>query len=722
MYFEVFKTRYGQRVWFREFIDHWKQIDDESLEKLSTHLENNEEKDVEGLYLIARLLFDVIYNSWEGTLNSEVIYFATKILVLMGLNTEAQQISRGYSYHSGCCAWRLGSFYRNNTNSEEINELIKQSEILLKQEENVAIKSDLVTWIVAFKSYNELFAWFDENKVYCKGALPYIVYMERLIYNSDIKKAKEILQETDNNYTNTLEEMMVLNKRAVLCQVNGDQKLALEFLEQVQTKANVLGDLLTYSKVSFNQASSYFLIDDYDLSLKFYQQAESSYKSLNDSTGLGKCYSSISSIYMALGEYTIAERYIQLSKQIFSTTHNKIMLDGILYKNAYLLYVKGEYQSALQIMNAFNLKEQSILIFQMSILRITAEFESERRFENKSIAYLYEMAENLSYKMGIALLDLEIARIHALQGNISEAQYKLDLAYKTYQELGNFRGIIRSLLISAFIELLKGNATDAERFCVTALDYSKSNQLFLEEIEAEILLANILFLENYPKRAINILESCMYSLELKGMRNNFYLQAYYAKCNFERIYNPSSGILSKNLVNFIKVAKNTGSLYWIDQSRLLEAQEFLENHDFQNTINITLELIARSQNYEIKFQAKKNYIKGLLGLFNQSKEKEKDAIRCFTSELPNKIQTELTMLKEDLETNALAFHKIETKFLELEFFRIIDKKSMVKTILQSLEQEIVTNNLKYYLNELNEIKESISSVKTKLNVIYLLSG
>ena len=130
------------------------------------------------------------------------------------------------------------------------------------------------------------------------------------------------------------------------------------------------------------------------------------------------------------------------------------------------------------------------------------------------------------------------------------------------------------------------------------------------------------------------------------------------KCSYELIENSrifSMSILKKSLVEFIKLAKNSGSQYWLHHSRLLEAQEFLLLHDYLNASSIATEILSKSENFETRFFAHKIYIKCLIGMLTQANKDESGEI----IELQLKIELELQKMNEIISQYNLTLNLIE---------------------------------------------------------------
>ena len=507
-----------------------------------------------------------------------------------------------------------------------------------------------------------------------------------------------------------LGKMLLINKKAVINQLKGNQKYALQNFDEIEGISSNLGDILTSAKIAFNKAGSYFLVDDYELSLQSYQKAEESYKILDDNVGIGKCYNGLSAVYSALGEYSIAERYITLTEQIFKNSTNKMMYQGVLYKHASISFMKGDYEECLRITNMFANAEKSILHFEAKFLELTAIFEQQRLFDKISFEELLELAESLDYKIGKANLLLESAKVLALSGNIKFSQTKLDLSYSCFQQIGNYRGIIRSLLVNAYIEVLQGKLEEAENYCDTALTQAKNSNLFLEEIEASILLANIYLLQNFIKRANYLLEKAIYSLEVRKLRNSLYLRALSFKCT---LIKPTASILNQDLINFIKLSKNSGCKYWIDYSRILEAEEYVNSYNYTTALLIVKDVIATALNYEIKFQAKRIELKGLLGILRNYLKDENNPNE--TIQLENEIEVKIQLVLTDVLASDLQQHIIETKLVELSYLLLMGKNKEVNVKTDELNKLITKNNLNYYLLELKKLGEN--TIEGPLSVI-----
>ena len=702
-----FETLYNNRFWFTEFKNEFKRLDDVSLNKISDELRiyerENKNQILGGLYDFAQFLYNLIYSKWGGHLNQNLVYLGTKLFVLMGMNEQARRISRGFNYDAGCCSWRLASYYRASSDliktiefknlKNSFNYFLNSSMIYEK-----IIMNDLIAWAIAFLPVDECLLFYEENKNYISNLFPLIILFEKLV-NFNIKKATQILNDMSKfNKLTELEKILFNNKRAVIFQLKGDQRQALEHFEIASEIAWTIKDYFNLSKISFNQGSSYFLIGEYDLSLLSYQKAESLYIQLDDKIGLGKTYNALSSLYNAMGEYNIAEKYITLAKQIFSAFDNQPMNEGLIYKHAFILNIQGLYNKTIDLLKVFKPKARSILNFEALLLKVNALFEKERAFEKSEVENLLEMAKALEYKVGIGNLYLYWAKMNILQGNISEGQSNLDACYKIFQQLNFVRGTILALNLYAVIEMMKGKIESAESYCNASLLQAKNANLHSEEIESNILLANIFFINGEKDKGINLIDSILFSLSSRKTLNDFYLQAYYLRCNYDLIENSrisSMSILKKSVVEFIKMAKNSGSQYWSHHSRLLEAQEFLLLRDYLNAGSIAKEIIFSSENFETRFLARKIYIKSLIGILTQFNNQKSEIM----TELQIKIELELKNMYEIISQNKLILKLIEYELLVISFNYALEDYSNVKEKFETLKELIESSGLLFYKSQ-----------------------
>ncbi len=717
MNFEEFQEVFKNNYWFSEFQNEFKCLDNETLEKLYNKIKENtkenEKLKINGLYSFALLLYGIIYTDWKGFLSPKLIYLGSKILVLMGLTQEAKNLTRGFEFDPGCSAWRLASYYRNSDDLKRSKEFLELKNRVLNYLEtggnsDELITNDLITWIIASLPIQECFEFYEKKRLQITKILPLVILFEKLI-NNDIKKATLIVNEM-NKFENLteFEKILANNKRAVLFQLKGDQKEALNYFETASELASKLKDYFNLSKISFNKGSSYYLLGDYELSLLSYQQAESSYNMIQDTTGLGKVYNSLASIYHAIGEYTIAEKYIMLTKKIFETTENTAMKNGINYKYASILYSRGCYQRVNELLYPFSPKTESILNFEIQLLKISAQFELNRTFDECEIENLLKMSEKLEYNVGKGNLYFYWAKMVILQGNIIEGELKLNLAYETFQQVNFIRGIILTLNLYAFIEMIKGKIETAESYCSTSLMHSKNSHLYLEELESTILLSNIFFIKGDTSKSINLIDTVLFSLNSRQMKNNLFLQALFLKSSFElqedSIYLPS-------LREFMKVANNSGSLYWDQQSRLVEAQQFLLVQDYQNAISIAQEVFSNSENFEIRILAKKIYFKGLIGSLTIKKQKESYDI----SDLCLKIESELQVIKKNLIKNGLTIKIIEYEMIEIFYNEVANEKININSKLNGLKELIENSHLNYLNIELQKLEQPNQKNKSFLS-------
>ena len=129
MNYTDFELIFKDRIWLREFKEEFKELDSEIFEKITQQIQVfehlNPQSSLMGLFDFAQFMYTLVHDEWAGYLNPKIVYLCTKILVLMGLNNEARRISRGFEFDAGCCAWRLGSFYRIKPTRDEQTEFEK---------------------------------------------------------------------------------------------------------------------------------------------------------------------------------------------------------------------------------------------------------------------------------------------------------------------------------------------------------------------------------------------------------------------------------------------------------------------------------------------------------------------------------------------------------------------------------------------------------------------
>lgn len=730
MNFNEFEEVFGKRYWLKEFREEFKLLDGESLEKLSRHIVKYEQLKEEkqallGLYDFSLFLFKLLYQYWSGYLNPDLVYISTKILVVQGLNNEARKISRGFDFNAGCCTWRLASFYRSkleNRDQTELDELKNQIEFYFESLHTYSkiVKEDLLTWIVAFTPISDCYYFYEKHKNEFKTTSQFSILIERLL-ETDVKKATIVLNDMNKITDMTeYEEILFNNKKAVIAQLKGDQKQALNYFEIAESEAEKIQDYFNRSKISFNQGSSCFLLGDYELSLHYYQKAEDSYKLLGDKIGVGKCYNSLTAVYNALGEYIIAEKFIKLAEQIFAKSENKPMRDGLLYKHASILNVQGSYKKALQLLNLYTSEEPSILAFEISLLRIIIKFEQDREFNESDIIKLLNMSKDIEYILGKGNVLFYWSKMLIYQGDLVVGQKKLEESYRIFQSINYSRSKPKTLNLFAFIEMMQGRIESAESYCETALDQSKNTNLYLEGIESNILLSNIFFLKGEETKAINVIDSVLFSLETKKIKNNQYLQALVAKCSFELLSSHSTHSTSFNLIKLSKIAKNSG-LYFQHQSRLLEAQEFLLNKDYLNAMITNLEILSISENFEITFLAHKLYIKSLIGSMIVGIPLQSLAGKSIVTD----VEKSLKFLSDTVVKKHLVLKSIEFEFLEVLYQSAIGKEATVAIKLQQLEQKLQSTGLFFYQAELQKFKNTksnlVSLVEPDLEISYLLT-
>ena len=709
MNFTKFTELFKDELFYNEFKNELMRLDEKSLEILSDHFSEffMEEENRSNLYKFANFLYNLIYTKWSGFLNPELIYLTSKVLVLTGLQKKAENVSAGFAFHPGCCSWRLGSFYRNkNADPKELTQLlISVEEFLLQPEilENELLRNDLLAWFVAFKPVDQCYEIYQDNQEKFSKVFPYIILIERFLLNSDISNISYILSSMDEiTISSTYEKVLLNNKKAVLYQMRGNQKDSLEWFEKAETLAIKIGDWYSVSKINFNQGSSYFLLDEYDLSLESYQKAETYYKMLQDEIGIGKCYNGLSTVYNAMGEYSIAEKYITMSEEIFENSSQKTMRMGLLYKHGLILHLKGEYEKTIEITKLFDLTEKSILNFEVSMLVLASTFELSRELNVKEIDRLLEIAEVLGYKLGKANLLIEVSKMQVLQGDMTKAIKMLNLSYKLFHELTNHRGVIRCLILNSLIELLNNNLNEAEGFCNTAIEQANNANFYLEGKEAGIILANIFYLKGFDTRARNLMDSILYSFERKKIKNNYLLQTLVNKCHLR--FEKSGSILKSDVIDLIRLAKNSGSYYWIHSSRLQEAIEMFYEQRYSNAQNIALEVLDYSKNYDLKFMARKIILKSSIAILG-----EKITGKETTSEkelLKHGIENDLKELLAESSKKNLFLYFIELQLIKLQYYQVINNNRQLEEELAYLRQLILDKELKIYLQRIPTFEQS----------------
>jgi tetratricopeptide (TPR) repeat protein len=702
-----FECEFSSRIWFKEFKYHFICFDEDTLSKLNLSIRNEfSNDDQDGLFFFSQFLFKQVFKKWEGTLNPELVYFTTKMLVLTGCNLEARKISHGFEFHPGCLAWQLGSYHRakNVKKFEFQNRLIELEKIIFQESNhsyaingNNNLQQELLYWYLAFQSPDSCYQLYSEKPDLFSYVFPLAILIEKLIQKKDNETISKIIHKMNQITDKSIyEKMIVMNKTAVFYQLKGDQKNAIESFEYALELAKKLGDLLMAGKLSFNQGSSYFYISEYEFSLDYYRKAELLYKQVNDSTGVGKVYNALSAVYNVLGEFTIAEKYIKLAEKSFKYSNNEDMKNGIRYKQAILLQLRGYYKKAIQILDE-STSTNSFLKLEQTLLKIWCNFELSHNFNINEINQVEKDSEKIGYTLGKGNVLFLIAKMFTIKGEIISSQIKLDQAYNIFQKINNFRGIMKVMNATAFNELLKGNFSIAEQYCLTALSHAKNNNFFIEEIEANNILAHLFFLKGEKEKAINIIDNCLFALETKNIKNSYYLQALKLRFIFE-LNSKNTFILSTSLIKLIKHSVNSGSQYWIHQSRLMEAYEFYESRIYSNTIEIIIQVIETSESFDIKFSAEKLFIKTLLDKLEYEEIDSKEKL-ILVSDLTKKINSLL-----DLSIiSGLRLNTLEIQILKLKFHSIIDNSLNLQLEINKINKFVEEKKLYYFTPEIEKI-------------------
>ena len=373
------------------------------------------------------------------------------------------------------------------------------------------------------------------------------------------------------------------------------------------------------------------------------------------------------------------------------------------------------YEKSLKILNTFDQKEQSILNFEVQLLKLTTFFERHNVIIESEVEYLLDMADSLKYTLGKANLFYHWGRMNILQGNILFGKSKIDESYKIFHKISNTRGIVKTLIMNSLFELISGKITSAESYCETALTQSKNYHLFTEEIESSLILSAISFLIDNKHKAQNVIDSVLFLLESRNMKNNYYLQALFTKCVFElhelSFWNKLDNIFRSSLIKFMKITKNSGSLYWINQSKLMEALEFMNSENYMNSYSIAREILHNSENFEMKFQAHKILIKSLIAiLLENSIEKNENKYR----EVQKEIEIELDKMKQLHIKENFIIKKIEYQMLILSYHSMIDNHKDVDSRIEKVKEIIKKNRVYHYSHELQKYE---SFDQSKLEVL-----
>ena len=149
----------------------------------------------------------------------------------------------------------------------------------------------------------------------------------------------------------------------------------------------------------------------------------------------------------------------------------------------------------------------------------------------------------------------------------------------------------------------------------------------------------------------------------------------------------------------MKITKNSGSLYWINQSKLLEALEFINSENYMNSYSIALEVLQYSENYEMKFQAHKILINSLIAsLLDENINKNEKRIQMVKEEIDIELEKMYKMhIKEDL-----IIKKIEYQLLILSYWSVIGNQKGVESRIEDLKEIITKNHVYHYSHELQK--------------------
>lgn len=693
----IFKFE-SNNIWFNEFKNHFKRLDNEIKFKIIDQY-ISEMKEIDGLYDFSLFWYKTLLK-WSGYLDSELVYLTVKSLVLSGMFKEARIVGKGFEYDLACMSWLIGSYFRENKKSSEFNLLWNQfKESNLKQLENDNLAyNDCLAWIMAFTSIEECINIYIENKSKFINSFPLYILLERLISDHRLNECFEYINE-HNFYpeNNLVFNNLISNKEAVLYQLTGNQDKAIIQFELVIDNAFKIGDKITIAKVNFNLGSSYYYQGNFSQALSLYNKSKTIYELIGDDIGLAKVFNNLSTIYIAQGEYLKAFKYLNLAYNLFIKTNYDYMIIGVSIKLADLERIKGNYSKSLSICKNYFTDKKSILNYEIkykiaSIQEELGEFaEAEKSLEDS-----IKIAKEVGYEIGVLKSLYGKGKILIKKGQVIEAKKLLDLVFKRNQFIKNERNQINTLELLGYCYLLEGRIIEAEGHTRTALEFARNLKIFMQEISSQNTLAIILYTQGYFEKALNILESIFYLMDSKDIKNSIYLSSLMLKikiginCNFSR----HNVIL--DIFELMETAKKCGSLYWFQIGQLLEVEDYIKNYEMdQAEIKLNNITIIPNSNFNL-FN-----LSNILVLKCELIKLEKMNIQMASNAdiLKDKILECLT----NPNVNNSIIYSMEYNILLIELYKIKKEFKLATEVKQLGISICKESGLNYYINKFKKI-------------------
>lgn len=629
--------------WLTEFICHWTRFPTD----LRIHLRNllsGESAPLQGwgLFKFGTWLHDLVMG-WTGVLDAELVYLATKVLVLAEMPDKAEDVARGFKYHLGCSAWLVGAMFRrtNGKVTAEVRRRLDDLEETAQWKSDQLVWTEVVAWQIAYAHLDDGLELYEAHKGIFQNGIPLAHLVDQLVRARKLEVALNYLGKKDDFQNDRLVNARLLNKQAVIFQLLGNQDKAFLFFDMAREVAESLGDVSFMAKLAFNQGASYFYQGNYEVALQLFQEANKFYKSTNDKTGLMKIYLNLCSVYNAIGDYYKAERSLSIIETLAAETANHSMLKSVQAKKSDIYRVRGEYEKATQILlDSLTTKESVVNAY---IFIQLALVEQELGHFNNALLHLekaYEMSEAIGHLRGQAMAELRMGQILLQQGKIFDGRCRLESALEIQDELKNSKGWLQTLLTLSYLDFAEGKLQDAESNILSVLEASKRQKEFSEEVAALVALAEVQLFKGNEQKTTILLETADRVLTGKKVRNYLYFNSKVVGIKARQ--NAGGGFDETLLLitDLTQLGIQAGAQVWVNTAKLFEAEVALETGELGKAGEILDQLVGSTDvSFELATRAK--LLQAKVQIISESRNTNPDQYRT------NQIEKQIIEVLDD---------------------------------------------------------------------------
>ena len=271
-------------------------------------------------------------------------------------------------------------------------------------------------------------------------------------------------------------KFLVLREKAELVRIGGNNKLALEYLEQCLKLAQELGDKANIANALNSLAIVYAYLNDYSTALSMFHKSLQIKEELGDKLDIARELTNIGNIYMSQGDKVRALEHFQRSLKLTEALGVKASMAATLNSIGALYHGQGNTAQALE-------------------------------YYQKSLKLKQEIGD----KLGVARALTNMGILYSGHGQYEQALDYLQQNVKIREEMGDKSGVVEGQHNIGGLYLLKGDysqALESELKVLNPAEALGNNELVSEILqniaEAYLRLGQYQQASEYAERATSL--------------------------------------------------------------------------------------------------------------------------------------------------------------------------------------------------------------------------